>query len=77
MVGYTVAPPMSGDDTEALPAIRRTVSKSVGYHPDAEMNAIGLAVGAGLLVILIPLAPFLLAVWLVSKLLDLGGRQAT
>lgn len=68
---------MSEAESDAPAPLRRTVSKTVGSHPDAEMTAIGLAVGLGLLVILIPLATFLLAVWLLSKLLSAGRGRAT
>lgn len=66
---------MSEADSDAPASLRRTVSTSVGYHPDAEMSAIGLAVALGLLVVLLPLAPFLLAGWLVSTLLGFGRRR--
>lgn len=31
-----------------------------GYHPNGEMSLIGYVIGAGVLVVLLPLAPFIL-----------------
>jgi len=36
--------------------------------PNPGMNAIGLLVAAGTLFLLLPLAPFIAAIWLVDKL---------
>ncbi|MFB6170010.1 MAG: hypothetical protein ABEJ06_02580 [Haloarculaceae archaeon] len=65
---------MSAEADQQSPAVLRrpirTVKRSVGFHPDAEMNAIGIAIGFILLVLLLPLAPFILALWVISRGLD-------
>ncbi|MFC6990167.1 hypothetical protein ACFQJD_18355 [Haloplanus sp. GCM10025708] len=44
-------------------------------HPDAEMDAIGWSIFLAMLVLLVPLLPFLVLVWLVTKAMDaLAGR---
>lgn len=44
-----------------------TVTKPYRSRPDAEMNFIGIAYGAGLLLILIPLLPLLVIIWVLGK----------
>jgi len=55
------------DDDSRLPEPLRTVTPPSGTHPDASMNAIGWLVFLGLLVILLPVLPILLLIWLFSK----------
>ncbi|WP_256297702.1 DUF7535 family protein [Haloarchaeobius salinus] len=50
-----------------------TVGKSVGMHPDASMSAIGYIIAALLALILLPLAPIVLFVWLAMKITE-GAR---
>lgn len=38
--------------------------------PDTEMTTVGIAYFLGLLVLLVPLLPFLAIIWLVSKVMD-------
>ncbi len=45
-----------------------TVTKPYRSRRDAEMNLIGIAYGAGLLLILIPLLPLLVIIWLLGKI---------
>lgn len=45
-----------------------TVTKPYRSRPDAEMNFIGIAYGLGLLLILIPLLPLLVIVWVLGKI---------
>jgi hypothetical protein len=65
------------DETKALPAPFDTVSKAVGMHPDSEMNAIGLAIGAIMLVVILPALPFILAAWLLGRLRTFLRRQTS
>jgi len=58
------------DEPSALTRAYRTVTPGVRGRPDPEMDAIGLAILAGLVVLLIPLLPFIVIVWLLTKLLD-------
>lgn len=55
--------------SDAPPVVRaaRTVTPPYGSRPNQEMNVVGLIILAGLLVLLFPLAPFILAFWLLSK----------
>jgi hypothetical protein len=54
-----------------------TVSESIGFRPDMEMDVIGWAIFLTMLVVVVPLLPFLivyLAVsWLLDRLRRLGG----
>ena len=75
----------SGDADEAagngssVPApakkVMRTVTPPYRGRPDAEMTTIGIAYFLGLVILLVPLAPFLLLVWLVSKTIEVFRRD--
>ncbi|NHN60917.1 hypothetical protein G9466_17785 [Halorussus sp. JP-T4] len=54
----------------------RTVTPGYRGRPDAEMTTIGIAYGLGLLVLLVPLLPFIVIVWLVSKVTGYFARKA-
>lgn len=54
----------------------RTVTPPYHGHPDSEMNAIGIALFLGMLVLLLPLLPFLIIVWLISKLTERLAQKA-
>lgn len=54
----------------------RTVTPSYRGRPDTEMTAIGIAYFLGLLVLLVPLLPFVVLAWLASKLVGALGRRA-
>ncbi|WP_238398267.1 DUF7535 family protein [Halorussus salinus] len=66
--------------TEAVPEpvkeIVRTVTPSYRGRPDAEMTTIGIAYALGLVVVLIPLLPFIVIVWVVSKITGYFARKA-
>lgn len=51
----------------------RTVTKPYRSRTDEEMNIIGLLYGLGLLVVLIPLLPFIVLLWVLSKLSGAGA----
>ncbi|MDY6817530.1 MAG: hypothetical protein SVG88_02620 [Halobacteriales archaeon] len=46
----------------------RTVTKPYRSRPDDEMSLMGMLLGAGMIMIMIPLAPFMLLIWVLSKL---------
>ncbi len=46
----------------------RTVTEPYHSRADEEMNIIGMAYGLILLVVLIPLLPFIVLIWLIGKL---------
>jgi hypothetical protein len=50
----------------------RTVTDDDGLTPDGQMNLVGLAVAAGNVLVILPLAPFLL----LARLLDRRGGEA-
>lgn len=57
------------DDPGVLTKAYRTVTPGYRSRPDTEMHTIGLAYMAILLVLLVPLLPFVLIIWAVTKLL--------
>lgn len=67
---------MSDEDQPGLlKRTYRTVTPSVGSHEDATMDSLGWTIFLFMVVIFIPLLPFLLVVWLVTKAFDaLVGR---
>lgn len=66
---------MSTDDTDdelSIPKeVLRTVTPGVHGKRDPDMDVIGWGVLLGLLVLLVPLLPFIIIVLLFTKLLDL------
>jgi len=54
----------------------RTVTQPYRSRSDEEMNIIGLLYGLGLLVVLLPLLPFIVLIWALSKLRGGGGATA-
>jgi hypothetical protein len=59
-----------------LPELVRTVTPGYRARPDNEMHAIGLLYAAVLLILVVPLLPFVAVFWLVSRLID-GVRSLT
>jgi hypothetical protein len=55
----------------------RTVTPPYFGRPDAEMTVIGIAYFLGLVVLLVPLLPFLAIIWLASKVIDRYRGDAT
>jgi len=53
-----------------LPKPLRTVTPSSRTRPNESMDAIGWGMLLGLLVLLFPLLPFVLIVWLISKVTE-------
>lgn len=54
----------------------RTVTPPFQGRPDAEMTFIGIAYFLGLVILLVPLLPFVVVVWLLSKLTGAVARKA-
>lgn len=46
----------------------RTVSNPTGYGPNLEMSILGYIVAIGIAVVLLPLLPFAILLWLYFKL---------
>ena len=71
---------MSAEDSEdpSVPRkVLRTVTPPFRGRPDREMTLVGTAYFLGLLILLVPLLPFIVIVWLISKLIDaIGARRA-
>lgn len=63
------------DDPSALREAIRTVTPATGGRPNVEMDLIGWSVFLGLVVLLVPLLPFIAIVWLISKLAERGERR--
>lgn len=55
------------EDEEQRPLLRTVKPVSVP-RPDAGMNALGWGIFLGLVIVLLPLAPFVLIAWLFSRL---------
>jgi len=68
---------MSERDAEALPERLRTVTEPYTSRPDVEMDVIGWLIGLVLVVVVLPLLPFLLLFWLASKTVQFVGEQVT
>ena len=56
---------MSEEETGGL---IRTVTKPYRSRADSEMSIMGLLLGLGLVLVMIPLLPFVLILWLAGKL---------
>ena len=63
------------DDPSALERRQRTVTKPYRGREDVEMDFVGWAIFAGLLVVMLPLLPFVAVLWVVARLLGRGGRE--
>jgi hypothetical protein len=69
---------MAADTTEraedgepgGLRSVVDTVTPPYVSRPDTEMNALGWSLFVGILILLVPFLPLILAVWAISKLLD-------
>lgn len=55
--------------------VLRTVTPPYRGRPDAEMDSIGWALFLGLVILLVPLLPFILIVWAIAKLTEFTRRQ--
>jgi hypothetical protein len=68
---------MSAEDETTGPAARLadTVTPAYFGRPDSEMHAIGLLIAGLMLVLLIPLLPFVAVLWAVNRLAN--ARQGT
>ena len=51
----------------------RTVTAPYRSRADSEMSIMGGLLGLGLVIVMIPLIPFIVVVWVLSKLANFGG----
>jgi hypothetical protein len=65
------------DDAGTKEKVLRTVTPSYFGRPDAEMTTIGWALLLGMVIILIPLLPFVILVWLITTGIDFIKRQTS
>ncbi|WP_276280178.1 DUF7535 family protein [Halorussus caseinilyticus] len=67
-------------DDDAIPApvkkVARTVTPPYRGRPDTEMTTIGIVYFLGLVVLLIPMLPFIAIVWVISKVTGYFARKA-
>ncbi|MFD1513099.1 DUF7535 family protein [Halomarina rubra] len=63
------------DDPNGLTGALRTVTPEYFGRPDVEMDVVGWSLFLGLVILLVPLLPFIVIVWLVSKLAERGERR--
>ncbi len=54
-------------------SLLRTVTAPYRSRPDEEMNIIGTLYGLGLVMVMLPLLPFIVLIWLLSRLADAMG----
>lgn len=71
-----VPEPIAEAVPEPVKEVVRTVTPSYRGRPDAEMTAIGIAYLLGMVVVLIPLLPFIVIVWIVAKITGYLARKA-
>lgn len=65
----------ASDDESTVKKVVRTVTPSFRGRPDQEMNVIGVTYFLLLLILLVPLLPFVLIVWLLTKLFGAVKRR--
>ncbi|MFC7018248.1 MULTISPECIES: DUF7535 family protein [Haloarcula] len=53
-----------------LPEPIRSVTPLTGTRPNQSMDVIGWGIFLGLVLLLVPLLPFIIVVWLISKLVE-------
>lgn len=64
------------DDPGVLTKAYRSVSPRYTSHSDAEMDSIGWAMFLGMLVLLVPLLPFLVIIWVLERGISaISGRR--
>jgi hypothetical protein len=65
----------SDSDSSLVEAIR-TVTPPYGSRPNREMNTFGWGLLLGLVILLIPLLPFVIIIWAISKVLERSQRTS-
>ena len=65
------------DDESTVREVVRTVTPSFRGRADREMNLIGFTYFLLLVILLVPLLPFILIVWLLTKLFGAMKRRAS
>lgn len=63
------------DDESTVKKVVRTVTPPFRGRPDQEMNVIGVTYFLLLLILLVPLLPFVLIIWLLTKLFGAVKRR--
>lgn len=63
------------DDPNAIERVYRTVKPTWVGHSDREMSTIGWGIFLGLLVLLVPLLPFILLAWVLGRILERVGNR--
>jgi len=66
---------MSESETESEHPLR-TVTPEYFGRPDREMDVLGWLMFLTLIVIIVPLLPFVLIVWVISKLIDVVNPRS-
>ncbi|WP_224447952.1 DUF7535 family protein [Haloprofundus salilacus] len=67
---------MSSDDEPGLVTkTYRTVTPRYASHPDNEMNLIGITYALLLLILIVPLLPFMVVVWVLTRVFERIGRR--
>ena len=63
------------EDPSALREALRTVTPGYGPKKDVEMDVIGWSILLGMVILLVPLLPFIAIAWLISKVAERGERR--
>lgn len=58
------------EERSAVVGLARTVTPSYGSHPDAGMDTVGWAMFLGMVILLVPFFPLVIAVWAIGKIFD-------
>lgn len=61
---------MSQEEEEEAGSLLRTVTAPYRSRADGEMNFFGILYGLGLIIVLLPLLPFIVLIWVLSRLGD-------
>ena len=67
----------AGEEPGAAEKVVRTVTPPYRGHGDSEMNTIGFGYLAILLILLVPLLPFMVIAWAIGKVLDAVSGDST
>ncbi|EMA20994.1 DUF7535 family protein [Haloarcula argentinensis] len=65
------SPDDEAEDSGRLPKALRSVTPGTGSRRNEEMDVFGWGMLAGLLVLLVPLLPFIIIVWGISKVTEM------
>jgi hypothetical protein len=66
---------MSSNDESTVQETIRTVTPEYVGRPNREMNTIGWSIFLGMAILLLPLLPFMIIVWVIARLTAHADRR--